>query len=87
MVGRSHGIHAEPMTFGFKVAGWFAELERDGAGSRARARGSSVGKISGAVGSHANVSPEVERFVCDAGAAARRRRRRRSSAATGTPSC
>ncbi len=66
MVGRSHGIHAEPMTFGFKVAGWFAELERDSA-RLARAReGLSVGKISGAVGSHANVSPEVERFVCDA---------------------
>ena len=66
MVGRSHGIHAEPITFGFKVAGWFAELARD-AERLARAReGVAVGKISGAVGSHANVSVEVERWVCEA---------------------
>ena len=66
MVGRSHGIHAEPITFGFKAAGWYAELQRDGE-RLARAReGISVGKISGAVGSHANVSAEVERHVCEA---------------------
>jgi adenylosuccinate lyase len=65
MVGRSHGIHAEPITFGFKVAGWMAELQRD-AERLARAReGIAVGKISGAVGSHANVSAEVERHVCE----------------------
>jgi adenylosuccinate lyase len=63
MVGRSHGIHAEPITFGFKVAGWYAELGRD-ADRLARAReGISVGSISGAVGTHANVSAEVERHV------------------------
>jgi adenylosuccinate lyase len=63
MVGRSHGIHAEPITFGFKVAGWYAELLRD-ADRLTRAReGIAVGKISGAVGSHANVSAEVETFV------------------------
>ncbi len=63
MVGRSHGIHAEPITFGFKVAGWYAELLRD-AERLARAReGIAVGKISGAVGTHANVSGEVEAFV------------------------
>ena len=65
MVGRSHGIHAEPITFGFKVAGWYAELGRD-ADRLARAReGISVGSISGAVGTHANVSAEVELHVLD----------------------
>jgi adenylosuccinate lyase len=65
MVGRSHGIHAEPITFGFKVAGWYAELGRD-AVRLARARdGIAVGKISGAVGTHANVAPEVEAFVME----------------------
>jgi adenylosuccinate lyase len=65
MAGRSHGIHAEPITFGFKVAGWFAELRRD-AERLARAReGVSVGSISGAVGTHANVSSDVERHVLD----------------------
>ena len=64
MVGRSHGIHAEPITFGFKLAGWYAEVARDQA-RLARAReGIAVGKVSGAVGTHAHVSAEVERFVC-----------------------
>jgi adenylosuccinate lyase len=63
MVGRSHGIHAEPMTFGFKAAGWYAELLRD-ADRVARARDAiGVGSISGAVGTHANVSGEVEAHV------------------------
>jgi adenylosuccinate lyase len=66
MVGRSHGIHAEPITFGFKVAGWLAEVERDQA-RLARAReGIAVGKVSGAVGTHAHLGVEVERFVCNA---------------------
>lgn len=64
MVGRSHGIHAEPITFGFKAAGWLAEVQRDQA-RLARAReGIAVGKVSGAVGTHAHVSAEVEEFVC-----------------------
>jgi len=63
MVGRSHGIHAEPITFGFKAAGWLAELRRD-ADRLEHARGVvAVGSISGAVGTHANVSAEVERHV------------------------
>jgi adenylosuccinate lyase len=63
MVGRSHGIHAEPITFGFKVAGWYAELQRD-AGRLQRARDVvGVGSISGAVGTHANVSAAVEAHV------------------------
>ncbi|HEX2142852.1 MAG TPA: adenylosuccinate lyase [Candidatus Limnocylindria bacterium] len=66
MVGRTHGIHAEPITFGFKVAGWYAELVRDAERlSRAR-EGISVGTISGAVGTHANVSAGVEEHVCAA---------------------
>jgi adenylosuccinate lyase len=65
MVGRSHGIHAEPITFGFKVAGWYAELRRD-VERLARAREAiGVGSISGAVGTHANVSEAVERHVLD----------------------
>ena len=64
MVGRSHGIHAEPITFGFKAAGWLAEVQRDQA-RLARAReGIAVGKVSGAMGTHAHVSAEVEEFVC-----------------------
>ncbi len=63
MVGRSHGIHAEPITFGFKAAGWFAELTRD-ADRLARARSQvAVGSISGAVGTHANVTEAVERHI------------------------
>jgi adenylosuccinate lyase len=64
MVGRSHGVHAEPITFGFKLAGWYAEVVRDQA-RVARARdGIAIGKVSGAVGTHAHVSAEVESFVC-----------------------
>ena len=66
MAGRSHGIHAEPISFGFKAAGWFAELLRD-AERLARARQViAVGTISGAVGTHANVTGEVESHVLDA---------------------
>jgi adenylosuccinate lyase len=63
MVGRSHGIHAEPITFGFKVAGWYAELQRDSQRLERAREGISVGSISGAVGTHANVSGEVEAHV------------------------
>ena len=63
MAGRTHGIHAEPITFGFKVAGWVAELDRalDRLG-RARVE-ISVGKLSGAVGSHATIPPAIEEKV------------------------
>ena len=66
MVGRSHGIHAEPITFGFKAAGWYAELERDAERLERARHGINVGAISGAVGTHANVSVDVERHVCEA---------------------
>lgn len=65
MVGRSHGIHAEPITFGFKAAGWLAELRRDAARLAVAREGIGVGTISGAVGTHANVSDAVERHVLD----------------------
>jgi adenylosuccinate lyase len=64
-VGRSHGIHAEPTTFGFKAAGWLAELRRDADRLATARAGVAVGTISGAVGTHANVSESVERHVLD----------------------
>jgi len=64
MMGRTHGVHAEPITFGLKLAGWVDELRRNGR-RLADARGEvAVGKVSGAVGSHATVPPEIEEKVC-----------------------
>lgn len=65
MIGRTHGVHAEPITFGFKLAGWIAELERDKKRLISAIEEVSVGKISGAVGTYAEVPPEVEAYVCD----------------------
>jgi len=66
MIGRTHGVHAEPMTFGLKLALWYAELKRDEERMR-RARGViSVGKISGAVGTYAHLDPSIEAKVCEA---------------------
>jgi adenylosuccinate lyase len=63
-MGRSHGVHAEPMTFGLKLAGWVAEMRRNAA-RLAEAKGDvAVGKISGPVGTHASVPPSVEEAVC-----------------------
>lgn len=64
-IGRTHGIHAEPITFGFKVAGWHAELHRNVERLRQIERDVAVGKVSGAVGIHAITSPELERRVCE----------------------
>jgi adenylosuccinate lyase len=64
MIGRSHGIHAEPMTFGLKLALWFDEMRRNRRRMVQATETVSVGKISGAVGTFANVSPEVEAYVC-----------------------
>ncbi|MGH7902885.1 MAG: adenylosuccinate lyase [Candidatus Dormibacteraceae bacterium] len=64
MVGRTHGIHAEPITFGFKVAGWVAELDRALERVERASLEISVGKLSGAVGTHATVDPRVEERVC-----------------------
>jgi len=64
MIGRTHGIHAEPITFGFKLAVWYDELRRNRARLEAAREDIRVGKISGAVGTHANVPPDVEEDVC-----------------------
>lgn len=64
MIGRTHGIHAEPITFGFKLAGWLDEMRRNVARLRQARAAVCVGKISGAVGTHANIGPDVERAVC-----------------------
>jgi adenylosuccinate lyase len=64
MIGRTHGVHAEPMTFGLKLALWYAELQRD-LERVLRARDViSVGKISGAVGTFAHLDPDIEARVC-----------------------
>ena len=64
MIGRSHGVHAEPVTFGLKMALWYEEMGR-ALDRMTRARKvASVGKVSGAVGTFANIDPFVERYVC-----------------------
>lgn len=65
MMGRSHGIHAEPITFGLKMASWYAELARDRERLVRAIDNVAHGKISGAVGTFANVAPEVEAHVCN----------------------
>jgi len=64
MVGRTHGIHAEPITFGWKLAIWFAENRRNLERFRFAAGGMRVGKISGAVGTYAHLSPALEKRIC-----------------------
>lgn len=63
-IGRTHGIHAEPITFGFKLAGWLDEMNHNLERLRQARAMIAVGKISGAVGTHANVDPRVEERVC-----------------------
>jgi adenylosuccinate lyase len=65
MVGRTHGIHAEPTTFGAKVALWCLQVDRDRSRLRAAREIIAVGKLSGAVGTYSNVEPAVEAFVCE----------------------
>ena len=64
MIGRSHGIHAEPITFGFKLAGWLAEMMRHRDRLNQLEDKIAVGKISGAVGTYANVDPRIESLTC-----------------------
>ncbi len=64
MIGRTHGVHAEPITFGVKLALWYAEVERNRERLRRAREQISVGKISGAVGTFAHLDPEVEEAVC-----------------------
>ena len=65
MIGRTHGVHAEPTTFGLKLAGWAFALERDRVRVERALEGMRVGKLSGAVGTYAAVEPEVERVACE----------------------
>src|ERR1022692_2586731 len=60
MIGRTHGIHAEPITFGFKIANWYSETQRNIARFKAAAEDLRVGKFSGAVGTFAHLTPELE---------------------------
>ena len=65
MIGRTHGVHAEPMTFGLKLALWYAEVGRDIDRVRRAREVVRVGKVSGAVGTFANLDPAIEAAVCD----------------------
>src|SRR6202043_319061 len=65
MIGRTHGIHAEPITFGFKLANWYSETQRNIARFRNAAEDRRVGKFSGAVGTFAHLSPELEESMCE----------------------
>src|SRR5216110_844868 len=64
-IGRSHGVHAEPITFGWKLAGWAFELDRDRARLARALETNRVGQLSGTVGTYAQVDPEVERVACE----------------------
>jgi adenylosuccinate lyase len=64
MIGRSHGIHAEPITFGFKLAGWLAEMLRHRDRLCHLRKSIAVGQISGAVGTYANIDPRIEALTC-----------------------
>ena len=65
MIGRTHGIHAEPITFGFKLANWYSETQRNITRFRGAAEDLRVGKFSGAVGTFAHLSPELEEKMCE----------------------
>jgi adenylosuccinate lyase len=65
MIGRTHGVHAEPTTFGHKLAVWAFALERDRVRVEQALRGMRVGKLSGAVGTYSSADPEVERVACE----------------------
>ena len=63
-IGRTHGIHAEPITFGLKLALWYDEIQRDATRFSAAAEGMRVGKISGAVGTFGHIGPQAEERIC-----------------------
>ena len=64
IIGRSHGIHAEPLTFGLKVANWYEEIKRNIDRLKRARQGIAYGQISGAVGTFASIDPDVEEYVC-----------------------
>lgn len=63
-MGRTHGVHAEPTTFGLKIATWYSEMKRNIERFEHAAKGVEAGKISGAVGTFANIPPQIEEYVC-----------------------
>jgi len=63
-IARTHGVHAEPTTFGLKMAIWFDEMNRNLERLQAATEGMRYGKLSGAVGTYANIDPAVEEYVC-----------------------
>ena len=65
MMGRTHGVHAEPTTFGLKLALWYEEMKRNVKRFEDAAEGIEFGKLSGAVGTYANIDPFVEQYVCE----------------------
>lgn len=65
MMGRTHGVHAEPTTFGLKLALWYEEMNRNLERFRQATEMVRVGKLSGAVGTYANIDPSVEKYVCE----------------------
>lgn len=65
MMGRTHGVHAEPTTFGLKMALWYEEMKRNLERFKEARKHVEVGKISGAVGTYANIDPFVEQYVCE----------------------
>ena len=65
MIGRSHAIHGEPISFGFKLAGWLAEIIRNKKRLLTLKESVAIGQISGAMGTYANTNPEVEQITCD----------------------
>ena len=64
MIGRTHGVHAEPVTFGLKLANWYSENQRNIARMERASEEIAIGKISGAVGTFAHIGPEVEEAIC-----------------------
>jgi adenylosuccinate lyase len=65
MIGRTHGVHAEPITFGFKMAVWYSQIQRDIERMKAAREAIGCGKISGAVGIFGNIEPKIEEYVCE----------------------
>src|SRR5260221_345084 len=64
MIGRTDAVHAEPITFGFKIANWYSETQRNIVRFKAASEDLRVGKFSGAVGTFAHLSPELEEKIC-----------------------
>jgi len=64
MIGRTHGVHAEPITFGLKLAVWLSEMERNLRRMKSAREVIGYGKVSGAVGTYANIDPQIEEYVC-----------------------